>query len=435
MSVTEEALFSSRFERQGDQLTREYSVGSRLIRSSVTVPDDLADLGGVRDDLGDWWRSHLRGEVPVAESRSTRPVRVVDLFCGPGGLASGFRRACDELGLDMVSAAAVDQDAEALQVHVANHGARRHTSESVSSLVDQQVSGAATTARFVYPPEILPDDWQGLVGRTDVILAGPPCQGHSNLNNRTRRTDRRNELYLNVPAIAIALGAPVVVIENVPAVIHDRLQVVASTINLLQAAGYKVETGIFGAHRMGWPQTRQRFFVIARLDTSPLPIGAVAQALAADPHDVTWAIGDLAKKTQDDDHLHLATELSEENQRRIKYLFDHDLHDLPLFERPDCHKEGTSYNAVYGRLYPGKPAPTITTGFMTPGRGRYIHPTEPRVLTPREAARIQGFPDTYNFHPDPTRPLSKSKLAKWIGDAVPMPLGHAAGLAALAPGW
>ncbi|MFN6119677.1 MAG: DNA cytosine methyltransferase, partial [Actinomycetes bacterium] len=60
-------------------------------------------------------------------------------------------------------------------------------------------------------------------------------------------------------------------------------------------------------------------------------------------------------------------------------------------------------------------------------------PTERRVLTPREAARIQGFPDTYEFHVDPSRPPSKAKLAKWIGDAVPMPLGHAAGLAALLP--
>lgn len=428
MTVTETALFTSRFERNGNQLVREYAIEGRIVRSSVAVarPTD--------DDLGDWWRSHMLGEVPAARARSSRPVRVVDLFCGPGGLALGFRRACDELGLDMISAAAVDQDAEALQVHVANHGARRRTSESVSTLVDQQVAGVGDRARFVYPPEILPDDWQGLVGRTDVVLAGPPCQGHSNLNNRSRRTDRRNELYLNVPAIAIALKAPVVIIENVPAVIHDRLQVVASTIHLLEAAGYTVKTGILAAHRMGWPQTRQRFFVVARLDTSPLPLDVVAQALADEPRDVTWAIGDLADSAFDD-RMHLSTELSEENLRRIKYLFDHDLHDLPLLERPDCHKEGTSYNAVYGRLYPNKPAPTITTGFMTPGRGRYIHPTEPRVLTPREAARIQGFPDDYVFHPDASRPSSKAKLAKWIGDAVPMPLGHAAGLAALAPGW
>jgi DNA (cytosine-5)-methyltransferase 1 len=132
--------------------------------------------------------------------------------------------------------------------------------------------------------------------------------------------------------------------------------------------------------------------------------------------------------------MHLRTELSEENQRRIDYLFDNGLHDLPPSERPDCHKEGTTYNAVYGRLHHDRPAPTITTGFLTPGRGRYIHPTQRRVLTPLEAARIQGFPDTYRFHLSLDLPASKQKLGKWIGDAVPLPLGHAAGISAMAPG-
>ena len=52
-----------------------------------------------------------------------------------------------------------------------------------------------------------------------------------------------------------------------------------------------------------------------------------------------------------------------------------------------------------------------------------------------KAARIQGFPDTYNFFPDPANPPTKSKLAKWIGDAVPSPLGYAAGISALGNGW
>ena len=84
-------------------------------------------------------------------------------------------------------------------------------------------------------------------------------------------------------------------------------------------------------------------------------------------------------------------------------FFEHDLYNLPNSERPDCHKDGTTYGSVYGRMFPDRPAPTITTGFMTPGRGRFIHPLLPRTLTPWEAARIQGFPDTYNFFPDPAK--------------------------------
>ena len=71
---------------------------------------------------------------------------------------------------------------------------------------------------------------------------------------------------------------------------------------------------------------------------------------------------------------------------------------------------------------------------MTPGRGRYIHPTRRRTLTPREAARIQGFPDNYRFVTDPRKPPTRSKLAKWIGDAVPMPLGYGAALSVLGAG-
>ncbi|MCZ7531736.1 MAG: DNA cytosine methyltransferase [Acidimicrobiia bacterium] len=89
---------------------------------------------------------------------------------------------------------------------------------------------------------------------------------------------------------------------------------------------------------------------------------------------------------------------------------------------------------MYGRLHPDRESQTITTGFMTPGRGRYVHPTERRVINALEAATLQGFPSTYEFHlPGETAP-SKLQLGKWIGDAVPMPLGHAASLAALLPG-
>ena len=129
------------------------------------------------------------------------------------------------------------------------------------------------------------------------------------------------------------------------------------------------------------------------------------------------------------------SELSETNQARIDWLFDNDEYELGLAERPESHQKGTTYTAVYGRMRKDGPAPTLTTGFMSPGRGRFTHPTQRRVLTPREAARVQGFPDTYRFIADPANPPFRTQLAKWIGDAVPMPLGYAAALAAFAPGF
>jgi DNA (cytosine-5)-methyltransferase 1 len=122
-------------------------------------------------------------------------------------------------------------------------------------------------------------------------------------------------------------------------------------------------------------------------------------------------------------------ELSPENAERVEWLFSNDEYDLPLHMRPDCHKEGTSYGAVYGRMKWDAPAPTLTTGFLTTGRGRFIHPKRPRTITPREAARLQGFPDWFDFVG--TEAPARRDLAKWIGNAVPTVLGHLAGLAAL----
>ncbi len=145
--------------------------------------------------------------------------------------------------------------------------------------------------------------WQQIVGEVDVVLAGPPCQGHSNLNNHTRRTDLRNDLYLTVPAVAIALDAPVVIIENVPAVVHDRTGVVASTVTLFEEAGYTVEQGVLKADQMGWAQRRSRFFLIARRDAAPVPLDAVAAGLSDDARSVMWAIGDV-QDTEHDEHMY-----------------------------------------------------------------------------------------------------------------------------------
>ena len=87
--------------------------------------------------------------------------------------------------------------------------------------------------------------------------------------------------------------------------------------------------------------------------------------------------------------------------------------------------------ANYGRMDPDKPAPTLTTGYATPGRGRFIHPTKPRTLLPREAARIQGFPDWFSFQAGDEQP-PRASLNTWLGNAVPSILGFVA-VAALPP--
>ena len=422
-----------------ETLTIGYSDSEGIITKTILTPsgarlstrarrDDSADLAAA------WAKAYLLGEPLRHPLGTVGTIRTAELFCGSGGMAIGFSEACRELGLRVESQACLDHDSEAVEVYAANHGSRVKTVKSASEIVDYQVVGDGEFAEFLYEPELIDPAWGKLVGQVDALLAGPPCQGHSNLNNHTRRVDKRNQLYLTVPATAIALGVDVVVIENVEAVVHDRSQVVETAKTLLRAAGYIVETGVISASAIGWPQTRRRYFIVARRSAAPLEITNVMAGLSATSRNVMWAIEDLMGK-QADERLHLMADLSEENRRRIDFLFDHDLFDLPLNERPECHQDGTSYGAVYGRLHPDRPAPTLTTGFLTPGRGRYIHPFLRRTLTPHEAARIQGYPDSYDFFPDPKRVPKKAKLTKWIGDAVPMPLGYAAGLAALGKGF
>lgn len=415
-----------KFGLRGHTLTRTVSIEGYSFSAKVRAID------GVKADLEGWWKCYLAGNRPLRASSEPQKLRIVDLFCGPGGLATGFRQAAEECGFVAESVVAVDQDEGALAVYEKNHSTRITSSESVSMLVNYQILGSGDAATMFSAPTIHPK-WKHLIGKVDVILAGPPCQGHSNLNNHSRRIDERNALYLTVPAIAIALNAPMVVIENVPAVIHDHQGVVSSTISILREAGYNIQYGTFCAADMGWPQTRRRYFIVASKQINPISIDVMNAALARDkPLSVWWAIAEFARK-RGSHFMDRLPALSATNEDRVKYLVDNNLHNLPNSQRPDCHKDGTTYTAVYGRMYKHKPAPTLTCGFLSPGRGRFTHPTQPRVLTPREAARIQAFPDTYIFDAVKGLEPKSTRLAKWIGDAVPMPLGYAAGLSLLMP--
>jgi DNA (cytosine-5)-methyltransferase 1 len=418
------------FARVDGTVHHQLELGSLNVEAEVTVPD--AD--GSEDPKGAWWKAYLIGATPRLAHPTSSDLRVVDLFCGAGGLALGLGQLAREIGVRVIPELVVDLDEEATAVYAANHGARRRVVRSVTQLIDFTVRDTGTLSEFPYPPELVVDELSSQLRDVDLVLAGPPCQGHSNLNNHTRRDDPRNGLYLTVPAFAVSVGAPICVIENVPAILHDVDDVVSVATRLFESSGYRVVSGILSASAMGWPQRRRRHILVARRDRDPFPLGSVAQALAESPaRTAWWAIGDLADVSTDT-VMDQQTELSPENAARVSWLFENDEYDLALPERPESHRGGTSYQSVYGRMHLDQPAQTITTGFMSPGRGRYIHPTRQRVITAHEAARLQGFPDTYVFVPDPTKLPARSKLAKWIGDAVPMPLGYAAALSALGNG-
>jgi DNA (cytosine-5)-methyltransferase 1 len=371
------------------------------------------------------WKEFLLGPRPN-QPLTARQLRSIDLFSSVGGLTLGLSVAAAELGLNLKPVLAVDIDYKALDVYKANWPSAHVHRGSVKDLVEAQVVGRGDTAKFAFKPEIASGALEGLKGTVDVLTAGPPCQGHSSLNNVTRGDDPRNDLYLRVPAIAIALDIPVVIIENVPGVVRDVGNVVDTAARLFEGNGYSVTTSVLRADSLGWPQTRKRFFMIAsKLDDQALDLPSFAKSQSRRPMSLGDAIEDLLDAAGTGSLMDTLPVMSEENIARVQYLFEHELYDLPLEARPDCHKDGTSYNASYGRMFWDKPAPTLTTGFMSPGRGRFVHPLRPRVMTPREGARVQGFPDWYNFEPAGAN-TKRTDLAKWLGDAVPSILGYVA---------
>lgn len=390
------------------------------------------------DAFAAWWKDFLLGRFKW-DDPTADPLNVVDLFCGSGGFGMGASLAARTFGKRAVFRVIADADAPAMDAYARTMPVRRKISDSLATIVDYSVDRYGEIAKFDYPPEVLHDDLSSEAGNVDLLIAGPPCQGHSNLNNHTRRDDPRNDLFVATAAIAVALQAKVVVIENVPSVVRSHGEVVRLARQLLESEGYAVDEQILRMDDLGGWQTRSRYFMIAALGCPPEMIhGCVEQWTKAHspegtgkrrPLSALWAIEDL-QDINGETVFDNPPVQGPDNIRRINYLFDKDLDDLPLSERPDCHKDGTTYKSVYGRMFLDKPAPTITTGIGTPGQGRFIHPTRPRLITPHEAARVQCFPDGYGFL-SPKGSTSRKALAKWIGDAVPPLLGMTAVCAAI----
>lgn len=393
--------------------------------------EDRSDPG--QTAFASWWQSFLRGSA-LPDRRDDPPLSVVDLFSGAGGFGLGVALAARAYGHRAEFRCIVDVDAAAMEVYRRSLPVAHALEESVAALVDYRVRRRDGRTRFAYDPEILHPSLGQRVG-VDLLIAGPPCQGHSNLNNHTRRNEPRNDLFVTTVAVAVALTAKVVIVENVPTVTRSHGEVVRMAEELLFDAGYSVDHAVLRADALGGAQTRARFFMIAvHRDVGRAvlrgDLGRWSEARRRTPRSVSWAIGDL-EGLVGDDLFDTAPSPTPENRKRIDWLFDNDVHDLANAERPICHRDGTTYTAVYGRMHINRPAPTITTGIGTPGQGRFLHPNLRRLVTPHEAARLQGFPDGHAFVGE-ERPQSRKALAKWIGDAVPPLLGMSAGMVALA---
>lgn len=385
-------------------------------KKTVTRIPLAADIPG-RDVHSAFDYSWLRLRERPASSGGL-PFRVVDLFSGCGGLSLGAMEACTAAGRSFEAVAALDLDEDALKVYRANISETAARAVDIQTVVDGRLGATASKRERKFLDEL---------GRVDLILAGPPCQGHSNLNNHTRRKDSRNRLYERVARLVQLTNPEHVLIENVATAIHGKEGSVKRTIRLLRKLKYNVSSEVVDLAWIGVPQRRKRHVVFASKSVS-LTVGTIIRRFRVGAvRSVRWAIGDMPNRPSRAE-FDCAAELSEKNRRRIRYLFSHSLYDLPNNRRPKCHQDHDhSYKSMYGRLKASEPAQTITSGFGSPGQGRYIHPDRHRTLTPHEAARIQFFPDFFRFD----SVTSRLSLSQMIGNAVPMKLSYILVLAAL----
>ena len=355
---------------------------------------------------------NLRSTSLPSDNSAWPKLTVVDLFAGCGGLSLGIQRAANDLGYSTDVKLAVDSDQVAADVYRKSFKNARIECKPIQKMFDGESDS---------PPTGTESALQSQVGQLDVLLGGPPCQGHSNLNNHSRRNDPRNDLYLYMARAAEVLFPSMIIIENVPTVTRDVRESVQSTIRRLKNAGYNPEQAIVDLWKLGVPQKRRRHVTIATLDSS-IDVQAIIEELKGPicgqlSRSVGWAIGDL--KDADRSRLFdIPSTPSDTNQSRIDWLFDNNQNDLPNDLRPLCHQSDHSYTAMYGRMSWNAPAQTVTTGFNSTGQGRYVHPRARRVITPHEAARLQMLPDYVDF----SSVLTRTNLAKLIGNAVPPPL-------------
>lgn len=355
----------------------------------------------------------------------------VDLFSGCGGISCGLRDA----GFQVLAGA----DVERKYISTFRHnfpGAKAITTDLSAIDPSDLLSGLGLRR-----------------GELTLLAGGPPCQGFSkNVPRRERFLEQgNNSLVKTFLSYAEAMVPQFVLMENVAEMKNgfDR-HYTDEVIERLTRLGYAVDYAVLNGADYGVPQRRRRaFFIAARDGLKPVLAEAThsKDARGGDlfsnirPHVRVWdAIGDLPSLRHGEglDPTEYATDPLNDFQRALrggqKRVKNHKARKLaPIqFERlnsigpgqglkdlPEHLKTEGGYSGAYGRLTEDMIAPTITRWCFHPGSGRWGHPRDVRTLTMREVARIQAFPDSYEFVG------SYNEIAGQLGNAVPPMIARA----------
>lgn len=329
----------------------------------------------------------------------------IDLFCGCGAISLGLKEA----GFSVL--AAVDFEATACATYRRNHPEVHLLEEDICK---------------IEPIDLLPNAPTGL----DLMVVCAPCQPFSS-QNKYKDGDKRAALILQSLRFARTFQPRLILFENVPGLASKKNSSLMDQLNIgLQALGYSISKPLkVDAADYSVPQRRMRCIMFASLGELPeLPVPNTPKGMRKT---VRAAIGDLEPLSSGEnsnfDPYHFARKHTEIALRRMQHIPQNggNRFSLPPELELPCHMGKKGYPDVYGRMYWDDVAPTLTTGCTDITRGRFMHPTNNRAITLREAARLQTFPDSFIFTGN------SGSIAQQIGNAVPVQLAYIMGKTAL----
>jgi len=342
---------------------------------------------------------------------------IVDLFSGIGVGALGFARAGFKI------AAALDIDSRACGIYERNLG----ITPIVADI--RKFSGRDVLDRIGLRP-----------GEVSVVVGCPPCQGFSTLR-RTRlkyreRDDRKSLLRIFGQRVA-EIRPDTVVLENVKGFTHDaNRRFLREFVRQMESIGYSCVFRVLNAADYGTPQLRKRLILIGVRGQIPV-LSSQTHSNIQKTSDgmrpwktVREAIGDLPPLKPGESCKEISLHAAAKHSKSVLRIIRNIPHNgggrrsLPENLWLPCHKElrarkQRGAESVYGRMRWDTPSPTITTRSHLPSTGRFLHPTQNRAITLREAARLQSIPDDFEITG------GKDLVGQWIGNAMPVSFAEA----------